>query len=96
MTHEKKRETWIRRQIESAFEPLHFEILNDSRNHVNHLGQHDGLDHESHFKIVVVAEAFSGMSRVERQRWVYDLLKTEMSTGALHSISMRLLSPEEW
>jgi BolA protein len=92
----KPRENLIRQLIEDHFDPLHFEIVNDSANHVNHLGQHDGLDHESHFKIIVVSEAFRGVGRADRQRRIHALLRDEMASGALHSLSMRLYAPEEW
>jgi BolA family transcriptional regulator, general stress-responsive regulator len=92
----KPRENLIRKIIQDNYDPIHFEIFNDSANHLNHLGQHDGLDHESHFKIVVVSEKFKGVSRVDRQRQIHSLLKDEMLSGALHSLSMKLYSTEEW
>lgn len=72
-----------------ALSPAHFELENESDMHVGPPGR------ETHFKLLFVSQEFEGLSRVERQRKIYDLLKTEMNSG-LHALTMRLLTPEEW
>lgn len=69
--------------------PEHFELENESDQHAGPPGR------ETHFKLLFVSPVFQGLSRVERQRKIYDLLKTELSSG-LHALTMRLLTPEEW
>lgn len=50
---------------------------------------------ETHFKLFVVSQYFEGLSRVARQRVVYQLLAEELS-GSVHALSLRLLTLEEW
>jgi BolA protein len=50
---------------------------------------------ETHFKVLVAALEFDGLSRVQRQRRIYDLLNPEFKTG-LHALTLRALTPEEY
>ncbi|MGE0764479.1 MAG: BolA family protein [Bdellovibrionales bacterium] len=49
----------------------------------------------THLRVVIVSEAFCGMSRVARQQKVYALLDSELKSG-LHALALRTLTPEEW
>lgn len=82
-------EDQIRKKIQMEFAPRHMELINESHLHQASKGA------ESHFKLLVVSEHFESLSRVERQRKVYDLLQSEMKEG-VHALSLRLLSPAEW
>lgn len=76
--------------------PLVLELKNDSAkhaNHVEHLGS-AGFTGETHYKLKIVSEIFDGLSRVDRQRKVYDLLKDEFTSG-LHALELKTLSPKE-
>ena len=75
--------------LKESFQPKKLEIVDESDQHAGRAGQ------ESHFKILVVSEGFSGLNRVQRQRKVYDLLKEELEQG-LHALSLRLLTEEEF
>lgn len=48
------------------------------------------------FSVVVVAEAFSGLTPVKRQQKVLDTVRAPLATGALHAISMKVYTPAEW
>lgn len=50
---------------------------------------------ESHFKVIAVADHFSGLSRVQRHRVVHSLLMDEFAKG-LHALSLHLYTPSEW
>jgi BolA protein len=50
---------------------------------------------ETHFKVVVVSEAFQGVSLVDRHKTVNNLLAPEFSTG-LHALSILAKTPEQW
>lgn len=84
-----KIEGQIRTKLEKEFQPEHLELLNESSQHNVPEGS------ESHFRLLIVSEAFVGQSRVQRQRMVYGLLNEELA-GPVHALSMRALSPEEW
>lgn len=49
----------------------------------------------THFEAIVVAEDFAGQSQVRRHQMVYAALGERMG-GAIHALSMRTYTPEEW
>ena len=58
----------MERLLEAQFAPSRLEVINDSARHHGHAGD-DGSG-ESHFTLVIQSAAFSGKSRLERQRMV--------------------------
>ena len=82
----------IRAKLTDTLSPSALEIVDDSASHVGHAG-HDGRG-ESHFSVVVVSDAFTGLSRVERQRRVYGILAEELA-DRVHALSLRTLTPDE-
>ncbi|MDH5432331.1 MAG: BolA/IbaG family iron-sulfur metabolism protein [Gammaproteobacteria bacterium] len=48
-----------------------------------------------HFQAVVVADAFEGKRAVARQQMVYATVQSEISSGALHALSLKTLTPAE-
>ena len=70
----------INKKILKDFCPNHFTIVNES-----HL--HGGPSQESHFKITVVSEVFSGVARVKRHQKIYKSLEDEMSQG-IHALAL--------
>jgi|TARA_B110000196_G_C21040560_1_gene612278 acid stress-induced BolA-like protein IbaG/YrbA len=43
----------------------------------------------------LVSEIFAGLSRVKRQQLVYSLLNELISSGEIHAVTMRTVTPEE-
>jgi len=82
------REDRIRAILNESFTPDHLEIINESH-------QHSGPGSDTHFKLIVVAQSFQGLSRVARHRHINDLLKNELQSG-LHALTLHLFSQEEW
>ncbi|MBK6513609.1 MAG: BolA family transcriptional regulator [Polyangiaceae bacterium] len=72
-----------------ALTPVHLDVIDESHMHSVPEGA------ESHFKLVVVSEAFRGQGRVQRQRAINGLLKDELAHG-LHALSFTTFTPEEW
>jgi BolA protein len=79
----------IRRRIEAALAPTALALRNDSESHRGHSG-HDGSG-ESHFSLDIESPAFSGKSRVERQRMVYAALGELMQR--IHALAIRARAP---
>ncbi len=50
---------------------------------------------ESHFKVVVASDSFSGLSKVERHQKIYSILGYEFNKG-LHALSIRAYTLTEW
>ena len=82
----------IRRKLNEELAAAQLEVIDESDRHVGHAG-HDGRG-ESHFRVMVVAERFAGLSRVDRQRLVYAILAEEMS-DRVHALALTTLTPAE-
>ncbi len=72
-----------------VLQPKHLELENESDNHAGPQGR------ETHFKLLIVSDLFENQPRIDRQRQIFDLLKSEMQTG-LHALSIRALTTTEW
>ncbi|HMN38484.1 MAG TPA: BolA family protein [Hyphomicrobium sp.] len=82
----------IREKLMAALEPIRLDVVNESHLHEGHLSS-PGTG-ESHFRVLVVAPAFSGKSRVERHRLVNDALKGEVG-GNVHALALSTYAPGE-
>jgi BolA protein len=82
----------MRRKLSAAFAPERLEIADDSERHAGHAGARPGG--ETHFSVLVVAKAFEGAQRLQRQRQVYGILAEELA-GPVHALSVRALTPAE-
>ena len=82
----------IRAKLTEGLAPLQLDIIDESHLHAGHSGAPEGG--ESHFRVAVVSSAFDGVSRVQRQRMVYDLLAKELR-GPVHALSVTTQTPEE-
>src|SRR5690606_32180813 len=82
-------QTQIETKITKAFAPEFLRVINESDQHSVPPGS------ESHFRVELVSRQFTGKSRVQRSRQIYDLLSEELRTG-VHALSLKLFSPAEW
>lgn len=71
-----------------ALNPSYFRLLNESH-------MHAGPATESHYKVVLVSDAFAGKRPVGRHQMVYQQLAEEMK-GPVHALSLHLFTEEEW
>ncbi len=79
----------IRAALEAAFAPQQLEVEDDSHRHAGHAGARDG---RGHFNVLIVSEAFAGMTPLARHRAVYAALGTMMETD-IHALSIRAEGP---
>jgi BolA protein len=82
----------IRRKLTERFAPIRLELEDESHHHAGHEGARS--DGETHFSVTIVSVAFSGQSRVVRQRLVYQTLAEELTTR-VHALSLTTLTPDE-
>lgn len=82
----------IHDKLTAAFSPSRLEIQDDSDRHAGHAGATPGG--ESHFNVLIEAEAFAGSPKVVRQRMVYKALAEELA-GPVHALSIKALAPGE-
>lgn len=71
--------------------PHHLEVINESHGHG---GYFPGK--ESHFKVVIVSDAFQGLRLVQRHQKVYAAVGDLMSPGKLHALAIHAYLPSEW
>ncbi len=76
----------IRTALEAAFAPRHLEVINESEQHRGHAGYSDG---ESHFRIVIKAQAFADMSRIARHRAVHAALGPGL-VAEIHALALEI------
>jgi len=84
--------TAIERKLTKGLTPTRLEVFDDSGRHVGHAGHRPGG--ETHFRIEIVSEAFSGKSRIERHRMVNALLAEELA-GPVHALQLVTSAPGE-
>lgn len=82
----------MRRKLTEAFQPTRLEIVDDSHKHAGHAGARP--EGETHFSVEIVAAAFAGKSRVERQRLVYATLAAELK-DRVHALALQIRAPDE-
>jgi BolA protein len=82
----------IHRRLSEALAPSRIDLVDQSAQHAGHAGARP--EGESHFRVAVVAQAFAGKSRIERQRMVYAALDDLMASD-VHALSIVALTPAE-
>jgi len=82
----------IEAKLTEALQPSEIEITDESHLHAGHSGWREGG--ETHFRVRVVSEAFSGKGRVDRHRLVNAILAAELA-GGVHALAMKTLAPGE-
>ena len=80
------------RRLHSSLAPTRVELVDDSEKHRGHGGYNPAG--ESHFSLLIESPAFTGKSRVERQRMVYSALG-DLMDQRVHALSIRARSPGE-
>lgn len=82
----------LKEKLMIALEPSRLDIINESALHAGHRSS-PGTG-ESHFRILVISERFSGLTRVARHRLVNEALADELK-GGIHALALTTLSPDE-
>lgn len=82
----------IERKLVDAFAPTRLVVSNDSASHSGHMGD-DGTG-ESHFSVEIESAAFTGVSRLQRQRLVNQALG-DLPGTRVHALAIRARAPGE-
>ncbi|MFT7288226.1 MAG: BolA protein [Halieaceae bacterium] len=82
-------ETQLRARLDAQFQPSLMEIENESHRHSV------PANSETHFRLVMVSESFSGKRAVSRHQQVYGEL-ADLLAGPIHALAMHLYDPGEW
>jgi stress-induced morphogen len=62
---------------------------------VSHLVVTDLTGTKDHWEALIVADAFSGKSRIEQHQMVYAALG-ELMSGPVHALALKTYSPDSW
>lgn len=79
----------IRSRLETAFEPEHLELVDESHRHRGHAGAADG---KGHFRVSIVSKRFRYTPPIQRQRMIFDALGELMKTD-IHALSISAQPP---
>ncbi len=82
----------IQTRLQAALAPVELEITDQSDQHRGHAGWREGG--ETHFHMRLVSDAFTDLTRIERQRTVHKALG-DLLKATVHALSMDLRAPGE-
>lgn len=85
-------QTEIEENLGKALNPSTLIVENESHLHAGHAGS-PGTG-ESHFRVHVVSDAFSGKTRLERHRLVNEIL-ADLLKGRIHALAIHAKAPGE-
>jgi len=74
------------REVLDALTPEHMELTDESHMHSRGL--------ETHYKAVIVSDAFAGIRAIKRHQQVYRTLGTLMDE--IHALALHTYTPDEW
>ena len=49
-----------------------------------------------HFEAIVISPDFAGKTRVKQHQMVYQALQAEITSEAIHALSLKTYTPETW
>ncbi|WP_448548346.1 transcriptional regulator BolA [Thalassotalea fusca] len=82
-------ESIIEEKLLTEFSPLHLDVINESHQHNVPKGS------ESHFKVIIVSNAFDGERLIKRHRAVNAVLATELAEH-IHALALHTYTEKEW
>lgn len=92
MTGNSTRGERIAAALTKALNPSVLEIADESDRHHGHAGARPGG--QTHYRLYIVADAFTGKGRLDRHRMVNAVLADEFA-GGLHALAVTAAAPGE-
>jgi BolA family transcriptional regulator, general stress-responsive regulator len=77
----------LKAKLVAAFSPSHFELIDESNQHLGHSGAHPSG--ESHFRVKIASDAFQGKSRVQQHRLINEVLAVELK-ARVHALAIEI------
>lgn len=74
----------IQQRLQMAFSPTLIEVQDDSAKHQGHAGSHGGA---GHYTVIIQADCFKELSRIEMHREIYRVLK-DMMPEEIHALQI--------
>ena len=82
----------ITEKLKATFRPDSLDVVDESHQHEGHAGHRPGG--ETHFRVFIVAPAFTGKTRLERHRMINEALAAELA-GRVHALAIHAAAPGE-
>ena len=79
--------------LTQGLRPEALDVIDESHQHAGHMGSRAGG--ETHFRVRITAEAFTGRSRIDRHRAVNALLADELRPDGVHALAIEAKAPGE-
>ena len=79
----------IERELTQTFTPVFLDVANESDQHSV------PANSETHFRVVLVSDAFAAQRKVARHQQVYAALAAQLE-GPVHALALHLYTPGEW
>ena len=76
-------------RLRERLAPSELQVLDESADHAGHVGS-NGTAYGTHFRVRIASPLFTGKSRVQRHRIVYDALQDFIDQG-LHALAIEVL-----
>lgn len=79
----------IESRLANALDLLHLDVKNESHQH------NVPENSQTHFKVVLVSDAFRDVSRIKRHRTI-NALVTDLLAGPVHALALHPYTASEW
>ena len=79
----------IHQRLSERLQPTRLEVIDESAAHAGHAGA-NASGQGSHMRVCVASPLFTGLSRVQRHRLVYDALQDFIDQG-LHALAIEVI-----
>lgn len=53
-------------------------------------------DDNTHFEATIISDIFTNKKLIERQKMIYAVLGEHITSGAIHALSLKTFTTEEW
>lgn len=81
----------IRSRLEQAFTPESLMVEDQGHLHIGHEGAKDG---RGHFRVMIVTDAFNGLSMIKRHRAIYEQMGSLMQSD-IHALAIEAIAGDE-
>ena len=87
MQNNHQRKELIRLRLQQAFSPSHLEIIDDSAEHIGHVGSQHGA---GHYTVIISNEDLINLSRIEAHRKIYAALD-DLIPQEIHALKIKIV-----
>jgi BolA protein len=86
-TQKQERAAIIEARLKQAFSPSYLEVIDESHQHIGHAGHQGG---GRHFAVIIGAECFKQVSRINAHRQIYALFD-DMMPDEVHALRIKIV-----